>query len=810
MNKPLVHYAIHFAIIASLSGVTLAPAAFAKHTDSHEIRNRAFTIADGISSTRFMVRRDGSAVFLSPDRQRYAIALVSGDVAANRVRLDIRVGDILHGRPGAPVSVKQLFTDGLGSSAPGNGFSNLSGPSGLIGNSRANAPRWIDDHHLALLWPDARSRSQVYVLDVVTRKGRFVTNAEDDIMAFAASSTGALIVDVRTPPDRAMDEQGNKAGLTVTGNQLLPIIGGYAPGTTGTSFADFTRKVGNWRQGEAGELAILRADGAMARQNYYSMLQPGSAPIGNLISPDGRFALTDETPPDYNNLWLNYDTPDLNVFRKSLSCRAVRGGANQCWVRQLYLADLTAGTSEPLFDAPLLLGDVKAISWSPSGRWLLFGPTYLPTSAVISTGGKGWVIVDLQRRGVVSYPKLPEIDESGEITWEGDDRIVIQNSTKNRTVFIREEKSWRVADTTAVRPDSRRDGSVVDVISDANTPPKLYYKRPNGLRTLLLDPNPQLANFDLARVEMFRWRDSDGVEWEGRLYLPSGKWGKQRPLVIQQHSYTAADEFSLYGGPSTPGVGIGPGRSVFIAQSLASHGIAVLSVGGAPRNKPRDYSISGTQYDLLERSNRAVVAGISELVHRGIVDPARVGIMGYSAGGKQVEHAIAFGDFPYAAALVDDAAEQNYLQNIVYNFTNGMAERLSGPEMIQWVARSPAFNADRVRTPIYFQVGSPVGGIAGIVAHWEMYAALSGYGRPVEYYIIPEFLRGTHIIQNPRQLMAVQNRALDWWLFWLKDEKDSASEKRGQYESWERMRQLAEKARQEPRRPLLEWTSSPK
>ena len=62
--------------------------------------------------------------------------------------------------------------------------------------------------------------------------------------------------------------------------------------------------------------------------------------------------------------------------------------------------------------------------------------------------------------------------------------------------------------------------------------------------------------------------------------------------------------------------------------------------------------------------------------------------------------------------------------------------------------------------------------------------------KPVEYYFIPDVDHGSHGLQNPRQLRALQGRALDWWRFWLKDERDPDPAKRAQYEAWDALREM--------------------
>src|SRR3546814_9822090 len=70
-------------------------------------------------------------------------------------------------------------------------------------------------------------------------------------------------------------------------------------------------------------------------------------------------------------------------------------------------------------------------------------------------------------------------------------------------------------------------------------------------------------------------------------------------------------------------------------------------------------------------------------------------------------------------------------------------------------------------------------GRAGVVAQgWEMFSRLRYLGKPVEFWAVPNIERGSHTLQNPGQLLTLQERAMDWWLYWLKDEREPSETKR--------------------------------
>lgn len=101
-------------------------------------------------------------------------------------------------------------------------------------------------------------------------------------------------------------------------------------------------------------------------------------------------------------------------------------------------------------------------------------------------------------------------------------------------------------------------------------------------------------------------------------------------------------------------------------------------------------------------------------------------------------------------------------------------------------------------------------GLATLLWGLEMFSRLRFLRKPVEYYVVPDLRHGSHILQNPRQLLAAQSRALDWWLFWLKGEEDvSDPAKAPQYEQWRRLRLEREVDRARPRAARLRWSVEP-
>jgi hypothetical protein len=102
---------------------------------------------------------------------------------------------------------------------------------------------------------------------------------------------------------------------------------------------------------------------------------------------------------------------------------------------------------------------------------------------------------------------------------------------------------------------------------------------------------------------------------------------------------------------------------------------------------------------------------------------------------------------------------------------------------------SPAFNISRIHTPLQLEITSASEGYETLLWGWEMFSRLRHEAKPVEYYVSPDIKHGSHTLQNPRQLLVLQQRALDWWCYWLQDEESMDTGKRQQLSEWRILRQ---------------------
>jgi dipeptidyl aminopeptidase/acylaminoacyl peptidase len=305
-----------------------------------------------------------------------------------------------------------------------------------------------------------------------------------------------------------------------------------------------------------------------------------------------------------------------------------------------------------------------------------------------------------------------------------------------------------------------------------NQPPQLVAEdKASGLSHVIWDPNPQLKDIKLGPAEVIHWKDDTGYEWEAGLVKPPGyTLGKRYPLVIQTHGFDKGRFLST-----------GSFTSAFAAQALAAQGIAVLQMGWNPNNfvTPKEGPDQVAGFESV----------VKKLAEEGVIDPARVGAIGFSRTVYHVLAAITTAEHPFAAASVTDGVTLGYFEYL-FAVDGGLgreADAINGGKpfgaegLKNWLARSPEFNMDRVRTPLLLL--EP--GTRAVFADWEPYAALRYLKKPVDLIMLQA---GTHVMTNPTQRLASETSNVDWFRFWLKGEEDPDPQKAEQYIRWRRLR----------------------
>lgn len=449
---------------------------------------------------------------------------------------------------------------------------------------------------------------------------------------------------------------------------------------------------------------------------------------------------------------------------------------------------LGAPVTKPFFSAPgsnrLITPAVGALWWpGRASRLILLGvqvPQSTGMSPASSNEGQGYVVeyeIESGQWKIIG----PMVSGTGsgqryvkEAVWLHPGRELrvryeaVSDGRPLGEVRYRKDASggWTALPVEGAEPQSL----TVQLRQGMNDPPRVTVS--DGRRELpLTAPDPALHGVRRARTETFQWQAPDKV-MSGGLTLPFGhQAGEPVPLVIQAYHYLP--EFFLPDGPIL---------GVDAAQTYAARGIAVLQM-------PID-SV-GIRFEGATLVGR-IDAAISALAERGLIDPTRVGLVGFSRAGYQTYYAITHpGRWPLAAAACVDSftgSYTSYLLSMVALPSSSVFERGPGgsfwEKKQEWLEHETSFNVDRVRTPALFTThGHGVDPLRGDDA-WIVQQTLGAFnrtGKPLEYLILQS---GSHPVQRPHERLALSEAIVDWNVYWLQGYEDPDPRKAAQYARW--------------------------
>ena len=262
-------------------------------------------------------------------------------------------------------------------------------------------------------------------------------------------------------------------------------------------------------------------------------------------------------------------------------------------------------------------------------------------------------------------------------------------------------------------------------------------------------------DFALPRQEKIEWKGADGTTVEGLLFYPIDYVaGRRYPLVVQMH-----------GGPGeSDKFGAGSGLLLNYFPVLTAHGYAVLRPnyrGSAGYGNAAYRDVVGGYFKNMHLD---VVAGVDVLIARGIADPDRLALMGWSAGGHLTNKLITVTNRFKAASAGASASDwvslyaQSDFRADRSTWFGGTPWQKNAPIELFW-SRSPLKDASNVKTPTLFFAGENDPRVPPEQSV-EMYRALESHGVPTHLYVAP---REGHQWGELRHLLFKANTELEWF-----------------------------------------------
>jgi dipeptidyl aminopeptidase/acylaminoacyl peptidase len=495
---------------------------------------------------------------------------------------------------------------------------------------------------------------------------------------------------------------------------------------------------------------------------------------------------------------------------------------------QLVILDLETGKADRPFNAPV--GAIAAgwgegateVVWSPEGKWLLAPFTFTEEQRCgeQARGSQGPAVYAFDTTSSASH-LLQRFDETSDEGWRGRRVAKVPQEIKwlpgarHPTITISygptstatNDKGakervrissfelvgtrWRETRERMAGPLGQRFAPVraasghaaLEVRAGYNVPPAIYALGKHNSSRLLYDLAAHARARALGSVERYQWVDSIGHPWRGLLALPADyRRGLRYPLIVQTHGedlFLPHGEMFFAEGSST---------TAFPGRAATGRGFIVLTI---------DETSGGVDISR-DRSNEApkVIDGygsaIRSLAENGLIEPTKVGAIGWSRTSYYVKYALTHAPELFAAAVAVDGVDYGLWQYFGWLDMPGRAaldaefqQAYAGTPWARgnrWGAEAPIFGVDKVRAPV---LGGANSLASTALSEWEFYAGLRRLNKPADLILYPQ---GQHVLVDPLYRRYSTQISLDWLDYWINGYRDPDPSKNEQYARWESMR----------------------
>lgn len=453
----------------------------------------------------------------------------------------------------------------------------------------------------------------------------------------------------------------------------------------------------------------------------------------------------------------------------------------------LFVLDIATQKLRPLVVQEGQESDPK---WSPDGKLIAFGTQrgqedwmYGTTLAVVAAHGSA-------KPRLIGERELDRLSggTSVPLRWADDGKFIDVRAFHDlsRNVF-----RVRVADGTVEKltPGADRHYEEVSYSSDGKrvallvqgvaVSPDIYVSSSDKIEPVrLTDTNPQLRELSLPLVERVKWRSPEG-KWDlhGLLIKPSNyQQGRRYPMLT-----------NILGGPTMISQGFNPvfNYALLVMAEREGYVIFMPNSRGRPgygmdfRHAIRDEK----SYVLNPMSD--VLSGVDVLIERGVADPERLGVFGFSYGGTLtaniVTHTNRFRAAIYGEGSPNVLADiQRYMHSEFLGLNRdkwGFGNPFEPSEIKRAYEQTALYRLDKVKTPVLLEAGEK--------STWEgdrqFYRGLKHFGVPSEFWVYPRSGHGWH---EPLLKQDAFNRHIAWFNYWIKGQPYPDKKKQAEYDAW--------------------------
>jgi dipeptidyl aminopeptidase/acylaminoacyl peptidase len=680
---------------------------------------RKFTLDDFWSLTFF------GSIAVSPDGRRVAYALQSTDKASNENRSAIW---LLHlDENGQPIGEPRQLTSGL---------------------KNDSNPVWSPDNRRLLFNSNREGeKSQLWCIDTTGGEAYRLTNMLRGVSEAAWSPDGQWIA---FTANAALDDDDD----LLTGRR--------------TETADEKKRREDDERIRLRTITSIyyRLDGRGLFDTFsHVFVVPVPANDAVSVDPANIRRLThgdvDYTLPQWS--------PESSVI--GVLCNREENRHSSVFLNDFWLIDRESGEAHCLTDNTL---DIASYSWSPDGRSVvlvaskderIYGcSTPRLVLVALEDGSSETLTSDFDHETMPSAGGRFNIPGPYIPQWSADGRYLYFAATDHGCVHVARldmhtraiemlTSGEHVVFTLALLPDQRH---LLIAQEQAHHPPELYLlpiagqgEREATRITHLYDR--LMDEFSWQQAERIRYRGANGDEIDGWLLRPVGaREGVRYPLML-----------TIHGGPNGAyGVGMSP-----VWQFFAEQGFAVFYCNPHGSTSYGEEFMREVVGDWGGQDYQDIMLGVDECIARGVADPDRLVVTGYSYGGYMSMFII--GHTGRFKAAVPMAGVSNLVSFVgVSDVGSWLVAQSQGypwdPERETYYReRSPITHAARVTTPTLFL--HPENDLRCPIEQTEQfYMRLKMMGHvPVEFVRAPGSWHVGRI--KPSQWPAYWEKTLDWF-----------------------------------------------
>jgi dipeptidyl aminopeptidase/acylaminoacyl peptidase len=396
--------------------------------------------------------------------------------------------------------------------------------------------------------------------------------------------------------------------------------------------------------------------------------------------------------------------------------------------------------------------------WSPDGSRIAFqtamaSPTYYYANQLIAV---------VAASGGTPEPLTAAFDEDPNLVGWKTNGIFFSASQHTWSYLHRLDPATkaiaRLAPSDAVIDSSfslSKDGSTIAFLrADAKSMPEVYVGAPVAAKKLT-DLNAQTSGWISGTREIVSWKSQDGAAIEGVLHKPADFDPRRKyPLLVVIH-----------GGPTGVSRPVPFSSAIYPVDVWVPRGVLVLEPNY------RGSAGYGAKFRALNVRNLGVgdawdvLSGIDALVAKGLVDPARVGTMGWSQGGYisaflATHDAARFKAISVGAGISDWMTY--YVNTDIHPFTRQYLQATPWDDPDIYAKTSPITYIKQAKTPTLIQHGDADQRVPPPNA-FELYQGLQDQNVPTKLIVYKGFGGIGHGPTKPKSHRATMDHNLEWF-----------------------------------------------